>query len=83
MICKTICVMVACLGVYLLVPERASADAMVCSGEEQACIAKCPKFTNPSITSNCVTNCHTRRSICMRTGCWDNGTVRFCGLARR
>jgi hypothetical protein len=83
MIRKTIGVMVACLGLYLAVPGRAFADAMVCSSEEQACIAKCPKFANPSITTSCVTNCHTRRSMCMQTGCWDNGTVRYCGLGRR
>jgi hypothetical protein len=83
MVHKAICVAVACLGFYFAVPHKAGADAMVCSGEEQACIAKCPKYTNPSVSSSCVTNCHARRSMCMQTGCWDNGRSRYCGLGRR
>jgi len=74
----------ALVAVFILLgAQGAFAAAMQCSGEEQKCIALCPKFTNPSVTTNCVTNCRTRRSVCMRTGCWDNGHSKYCGLARR
>jgi hypothetical protein len=83
MTCKAVGALVGGLGLYLLASQGALAAAMQCSTEAQACIAKCPKFTNASVTTNCVTNCRTRRSMCMQTGCWSNGRTRFCGLARR
>jgi hypothetical protein len=61
--------------------ESAIADPMKCSGEEKACITACTKTARVTI-SVCVTGCGARLSACMKTGCWDNGTQRYCGVAK-
>jgi hypothetical protein len=58
------------------------AEPMKCSGEEKTCIASCKK-TGSVTVSVCVTNCGARGSYCMKTGCWDNGVQRFCGLNKQ
>jgi hypothetical protein len=52
-----------------------------CSDEKTKCLAVC-KISSPGI-SPCVTNCNMRQTMCVRTGCWDSGTNRYCGLARQ
>lgn len=71
---------IACV-LGLVMTGSALADPMRCSGEKTKCVAAC-KLAGPAISS-CVTNCNTRATICIRTGCWDNGTNRYCGLARQ
>ena len=61
--------------------QSASADPMKCSGEEKACITACKKTARVAVSA-CVTGCGARLSACMKTGCWDNGTQRYCGLAK-
>lgn len=60
----------------------AHADPMKCSGEETTCRQTCAKQAKGTLSA-CLTVCGTRRSVCMRTGCWDNGSVRYCGLAKQ
>ena len=69
------------LGTFL-VASGAVADPMKCSGEEATCRQVCAKQPK-GILSSCLTICGARRSACMRTGCWDNGNVRYCGLAKQ
>lgn len=66
----------------VLLSGAAYAQPMKCSGEEKTCQQACAK--GPSATkSACLTECGVRRNICMRTGCWDNGRLRYCGLAKQ
>jgi len=69
------------LGTFLVAPV-ALADPMKCSGEETTCRQVCTKQP-PGTLSSCLTICGARRAACMRTGCWDNGSVRYCGLAKQ
>jgi hypothetical protein len=40
-------------------------------------------LTGALAVSICVTNCGARQSICMRTGCWDSGVQKYCGLQKQ
>ena len=60
-----------------LLSAPALADPMKCSGEEKTCVAACKTMKGAAL-SLCVTNCGARLSMCMKTGCWDNGTSRYC-----
>jgi hypothetical protein len=63
--------------------QAAHAEAMLCSGEQKTCITNCQKGTNPTLIGNCIANCRARLSSCIQTGCWDNGTNRYCNLTRK
>jgi hypothetical protein len=76
-------VIAACAGLYLFGCQAALAQPMRCSGERSTCLANCKKNPNPAIASRCAQTCHTSQSICMRTGCWDNGTFKYCGLMKQ
>lgn len=62
--------------------SAALAQPMKCSGEEKTCQSACAKVPRAS-TSACLTECGVRKNVCMRTGCWDNGRIRYCGLAKQ
>lgn len=70
----------ALVGVVLFAVS-AQADPMKCSGEEKVCLTACKKTARVAY-SVCATACGTRLSACMKTGCWDNGAQRYCGLAK-
>lgn len=67
----------------LLGSEAAQAAAMRCSSEEKTCIAVCNKGATKSALPMCITNCGQRKAICMKSGCWDNGAQKYCGLLRQ
>ena len=71
------------LGISLLSIETAVAAPMRCSGEQKTCIAACNKSPDRGSISTCVTNCGLRQSLCMKTGCWDNGFQKYCGLLKQ
>ncbi len=73
----------ACAGLYLFGAQAALAQPMRCSGERKTCISNCEKNINRAVASKCVATCHLSQSICMRTGCWDSGTSRYCGLMKQ
>ena len=83
MIHKVINLAAAIVAIYLSCAQIALADAMRCSTEQKACIAECTKSPNRAAAPACVTNCRARNSMCMQTGCWDNGRFKYCGLARQ
>ena len=68
---------------FLYCAQPALAAPMLCSGEQKTCLALCVKFTNPAYAANCVANCRASLAYCKHTGCWDNGTSRYCGLSRQ
>lgn len=61
----------------------ARAEPMKCSDEEKVCATTCARTTPKASLSVCVTNCGTRMSMCAKTGCWDDGTQKTCGLSRK
>jgi len=66
----------------LLLTGTGHAEPMKCGGEEKTCQQACAKV--PTATkSACLTECGVRKSACMRTGCWDNGQIRYCGLMKQ
>jgi hypothetical protein len=70
-------------ALYALGGQPASADAMRCSSELKACISNCTKIQKRDAAAACVTNCRTRSFSCARTGCWDDGVRKYCGLMRQ
>lgn len=62
-----------------LAAPAAHAEPMKCSGEEKVCLTNCKKAARVAV-SICATGCGTRMSFCVKTGCWDNGTQKYCGL---
>ena len=72
----------AIAALALLWSQAARAEPMKCSGEEKVCTINCAKAarTAPSI---CLTQCGARKSECLKTGCWYDGTQRYCGLLRQ
>lgn len=66
----------------LFLAAPAQAQPMKCSGEDKTCQSACGKVP-AGATSACLTECGIRKVACMRTGCWDNGRQRYCGLAKQ
>jgi len=81
--CKIANVMIAAAGMYLLCPGTTRAAEMMCSGEHGTCVSSCMKIENRSLVPTCLVNCRARQITCLQTGCWDNGSVNYCGLSRR
>ena len=67
------------LAAALLGAPAAFAEPMKCSGEEKACLTNCKKAARVPV-SVCATGCGARLSVCLKSGCWDNGTRKYCGL---
>ena len=67
----------------LLSTAPAFSAPMRCSGEEKICIAACKKSLNRTSISTCLTGCGLRQSACMKSGCWDSGPQRYCGLLKQ
>jgi len=80
---KIIIVGAALLGLVPFWHQIAAAAPMRCSGEQKICIANCNKSPDRSTIPICVTNCGARQSMCMRTGCWDSGFQKYCGLLKQ
>jgi hypothetical protein len=70
--------------VLLLLSEQTlRAQPMKCSGEEKNCNTLCLK-SGRAAPVNCREICHVARQICVRTGCWDDGTGnKYCGLTKQ
>jgi hypothetical protein len=82
MIRKTFTASAAIIALALLAAP-ALAEPMKCSGEQKTCNTVCLKTINPALQAQCIADCHTRLNYCKQTGCWDNGTSRYCGLMRK
>jgi hypothetical protein len=66
-----------------LLTAPALAGPMKCSGEQKTCVTTCQKTINPALQGQCIADCRSRLNFCRQTGCWDNGTSRYCGLLRQ
>ena len=81
---RKILIMVASLaGLVSFWHEIAVAAPMRCSGEEKICITSCNKNPDRAKIPTCVTACGARQSFCMKTGCWDTGNQKYCGLLKQ
>jgi hypothetical protein len=80
---KFIAALAFIVALSALAPRTAFAAPMLCSGEEKTCLAACVKFSNQAYVANCVTNCRASGAYCMHTGCWANGSSRYCGILRK
>ena len=77
-------VVLAILTAFAVLSAAPAVSApMRCSGEENTCIANCKKSLVRSSISTCLTNCGLRLSACKKTGCWDSGPQRYCGLLKQ
>ncbi len=74
---------IALSGLWVVGSQLAAAQPMRCSGEQKQCLANCNRALKRTAVAACITDCGARRIMCVRTGCWDNGTNRYCGLARQ
>ena len=74
---------VAISVVFAFLAAPAMSAPMRCSGEEKVCIANCKKSLDRASISVCLTNCGVRQSACLKTGCWDSGPQRYCGLLKQ
>ncbi len=76
-------VRVACaLAALAVLGSQAGAAPMRCSGEQKICLTACNKTAKGAAVSVCFTNCGQRQAMCVKTGCWDNGNQKYCGLLR-
>ncbi len=81
---RVIAALVCISAAFALVSTAPAFSApMRCSGEEKVCIAACKKSLDRSSISTCLTNCGLRQSACMKSGCWDSGPQRYCGLLKQ
>lgn len=80
---KIIYVVIAIPALCLLTAAPVFAGPMKCSGEQKTCIIVCQKTINPALQAQCIADCRNRLNFCRQTGCWDNGTNRYCGLMRQ
>jgi hypothetical protein len=79
---KVLYAVAAIVGLCLFCSQTVLAQPMRCSGEQRVCVSNCIK-ANPASASVCATDCGARQSLCMKTGCWDNGTQKYCGLMKQ
>jgi|SRR5450830_1350903 len=79
---KILSAVAAIVGLCLFCSQAVLAQPMRCSGEQKVCVANCNK-ANRASASVCATDCGARQSLCMKTGCWDNGTQKYCGLLKQ
>jgi hypothetical protein len=79
---KILVLLAAMVAAQLFGAQPTLADSMKCSGEQKTCIAACQKMPR-GLVGDCIANCRARTNYCKLTGCWDNGTKRYCGLLRQ
>jgi hypothetical protein len=83
MSCKIVYATVAIFAALnLFAAQGAIAAPMLCSGEQKTCIAACQRIPG-NLIADCIAGCRARQNYCKHTGCWDNGTNRYCGLLRQ
>jgi hypothetical protein len=74
---------VAIAALLLFVTATANADPVRCSNEQKNCVTACGSLPVQTRVSACISFCQARMSSCRQTGCWDNGSSRYCGLLRQ
>jgi hypothetical protein len=70
------------IGLILSNTQPGLADPMRCSGEQKTCNANCLKIARTAV-ADCLAVCHVTQQSCMHTGCWADGTSKYCGLMKQ
>jgi hypothetical protein len=69
--------------VFVLIgAQSALADPMKCSGEQKTCQGACARLPAGQIKP-CLEGCRASQAYCIRSGCWQNGASRYCGLTKQ
>jgi hypothetical protein len=62
--------------------QAAWAEPMKCSGEQKTCLSTCARMPTGQAQA-CLENCRASQAYCIRSGCWQNGASRYCGLTKQ
>jgi hypothetical protein len=58
------------------------AEPMKCSGENKTCLTACARLPAGQ-GQPCLEGCRASQAYCIRSGCWQNGASRYCGLTKQ
>lgn len=76
-------VAIAVAIVFALVGVQAvRAEPMKCSGEQKTCLSACARMPAGQ-AQPCLEGCRASQAYCIRSGCWQNGASRYCGLTKQ
>jgi hypothetical protein len=76
-------VAIAVAAAFVLIGAQAAlADPMRCSGEQKTCQSACAKLPVGQ-SQPCLEGCRASQAYCIRSGCWQNGASRYCGLTKQ
>jgi hypothetical protein len=73
---------VIAVAAFMLVAVQARAEPMKCSGEQKTCLTACARLPAGQ-GQPCLEGCRASVAYCMRSGCWQNGANRYCGLTKQ
>lgn len=62
--------------------QAALAEPMKCSGEQKTCLSSCQRMPAGQAQA-CLEDCRVSLAYCMRSGCWQHGANRYCGLTKQ
>jgi hypothetical protein len=69
-------------AVVLISAQTALAEPMKCSGEQKTCQSACARMPAGQVQP-CLEGCRASQAYCIRSGCWQNGASRYCGLTKQ
>ena len=76
-------VIAALAFVFILIDaQTALAEPMKCSGEQKTCQNACARMPIGQVQA-CLEGCRASQAYCLRSGCWQNGANRYCGLTKQ
>lgn len=73
---------VIAVAIALLGAQAAWADPMKCSGEQKTCLSGCARMAAAQAQA-CLESCRASQAYCIRSGCWQHGANRYCGLTKQ
>lgn len=76
-------VAIAVAAAFVLIGAQAArAEPMKCSGEQKTCLSTCARMPAGQ-AQTCLEGCRASQAYCVRSGCWQNGNSRYCGLTKQ
>ena len=69
-------------AVVIIGAQAAQAEPMKCSGEQKTCLSACARMSAGQAQA-CLEGCRASQAYCVRSGCWQNGATRYCGLMKQ
>jgi hypothetical protein len=68
--------------IFVFAAHAAQAEPMKCSGEQKTCQSACARMPAGQVQP-CLEGCRASQAYCIRSGCWQNGASRYCGLMKQ